>query len=329
MLVVSSRKGRIVVKKPLVLVTGGAGFIGSNIVDALLEDGGYGVRVLDNFATGLRSNLQHCRDQIEMVEGDIRDVETVEMAVEGVDCILHEAALPSVPRSVRAPNTTNEVNVGGTLKLLTAAHSAGVKRLVFASSSSVYGDSDVMPKTETMTPNPMSPYAVSKITGEYYVRVFARLYGMQTASLRYFNVFGPRQDPTSQYSGVIAKFITAALNGEPFVVYGDGQQARDFTYIDNVVRANVAALKAEHLDGVVMNVACGGQVSLLEMIEELQAITGTDAEVRFEEQRVGDVRFSQAAIDVARATLGFEPSVSFREGLERTVDWYRANESAR
>lgn len=315
--------------KPSVLVTGGAGFIGSNIVDALLDDGGFRVRVLDNFATGLRSNLQHCKADIEMVEGDIRDVETVEMAVEGIDCILHQAALPSVPRSVRAPNTSNEVNVGGTLKLLTAAHNAGVKRLVFASSSSVYGDSDVMPKDESMTPNPKSPYAVTKITGEYYVRVFASLYGMQTASLRYFNVFGPRQDPTSQYSGVIAKFISAALNSEPFVVYGDGQQARDFTYVDNVVRANVAALKADHLDGVVMNVACGGQVSLLEMIEELRGITGTVGELRFAEPRAGDVKFSQAAIEVARKTLGYEPSVSFREGLERTVEWYRTNESAR
>jgi nucleoside-diphosphate-sugar epimerase len=186
-----------------------------------------------------------------------------------------------------------------------------------------------MPKSEDMIPNPKSPYAVTKITGEYYVKVFATLYGMETASLRYFNVFGPRQDPTSQYSGVIAKFVTAALNGAPFIVYGDGMQARDFTYVENVVNANVAALKAARLGGDVMNVACGGQVSLLEMIEALRDITGTQAEVRFEESRAGDVKFSQAAIDVARQKLDYEPSVSFREGLKRTVDWYRVNPSGR
>ena len=310
------------------LVTGGAGFIGSNIVDALLADGGYKVRVLDNFATGLRSNLRHCRADIEMIEGDVRDVETVEVAVDGVECILHQAALPSVPRSVRAPNTTNEVNVGGTLKLLSAAHSAGVRRFVFASSSSVYGDSETLPKDESMQPRPMSPYAVSKLTGEHYVRVFASLYGMETLSIRYFNVFGPRQDPTSQYSGVIAKFITAALRGQPFVVYGDGLQARDFTYIDNVVRANLAALKAEHLAGDAVNVACGGRTSLLEMIQALREITGTRAEVRFEAPRNGDVRYSQAAIDAARQLLGYEPTVDFREGLEKTVEWYRTSDVA-
>lgn len=308
---------------PLVLVTGGAGFIGSNIVDALLTDGGYRVRVLDNFATGRRENLDHCRSSVELVEGDMRDLETVEAAVEGVDCVLHQAALPSVPRSVKAPNTTNDVNVGGTLKLLTAAHKTGVKRFIFASSSSVYGDSDLLPKHEGMTPNPMSPYAVSKLAGEHYLRVFANLYGMETISLRYFNVFGPRQDPTSQYSGVIAKFITAALEGSPFVVYGDGQQARDFTFIDNVVQANVRALKAESLAGQAINVACGGSISLLEMIECLKDITGCSSPVEFMPPRAGDVKYSQAAIDDAATILGYRPSVDFAAGLGRTVEWYR------
>jgi len=262
-----------------------------------------------------------------MVEGDIRDMETVESAVEGVECILHQAALPSVPRSIKAPNTTNEVNVGGTLKLLSAAHNAGARRFIFASSSSVYGDSEALPKHEAIPPSPMSPYAVTKLTGEHYVRVFATLYGMETLSIRYFNVFGPRQDPTSQYSGVIAKFITAALQKEPFIVFGDGLQARDFTYVDNVVRANMAALKADSLRGQAINAACGGKTSLLEMIEALREITGTQAEVRFEAPRTGDVRYSQAAIDAAYQVLGYKPVIGFREGLEKTVEWYRTGDS--
>lgn len=309
---------------PTILVTGGAGFIGSNIVDALLEDGGYNVRVLDNFSTGLRENLTHCRADIELVEGDIRDMETVEEAVAGVECILHQAALPSIPRSVKAPITSNDVNVGGTLGILSAAHKAGVRRVIFASSSSVYGDADALPKHEGMTPRPLSPYAVSKLTGEHYMHVFARLYGLETLAIRYFNVFGPRQDPTSQYSGVIAKFMTHALRGEPFRVNGDGLQARDFTFIANVVRANLLALKAPSLNGEVVNVACGIRVTLLEMIAALNRLTNQDLPVLHQADRVGDIRFSQASITAAAEILGYEPIVGFEEGLERTLEWYRA-----
>jgi nucleoside-diphosphate-sugar epimerase len=310
---------------PTVLVTGGAGFIGSNIVDGLLADGGYRVRVLDNFATGRRENLTHCLGDIEVIEGDIRDLETVEEAVNGIEMVLHQAALPSVPRSVKAPVTTNDVNVGGTLKLLSAAHKAGVRRVVLASSSSVYGDGEQLPKHEGMTPNPRSPYAVSKLTCEHYTKVFADIYGMETLAIRYFNVFGPRQDPTSQYSGVIAKFMTAALDAKPYTVNGDGTQARDFTYVENVVNANLLALKADHLDGSAINVACGARITLLDVIETLGTLTGRTGEVVFAEPRIGDVRFSQAAIERAGEVLGYAPSVPFEEGLRRTLEWYAIN----
>ncbi|MBS3956250.1 MAG: SDR family oxidoreductase [Clostridiales bacterium] len=308
-----------------VLVTGGAGFIGSNIVDGLLARDLYRVRVLDNFATGRRENLTHCLGDIELIEGDIRDLETVEEAVAGVDMVLHQAALPSVPRSIKAPVTTNDVNVGGTLKLMSAAHKAGVRRVVLASSSSVYGDGEQLPKHEGMTPNPRSPYAVSKLTCEHYTRVFSEIYGMETLAIRYFNVFGPRQDPTSQYSGVIAKFMTAALEGEPFTVHGDGTQARDFTFVENVVRANLLALEADSLDGAVVNVACGVRISLLELIESLISLTSHTGETRFLDERVGDVRFSHAAIERAKTVLGYEPSVCFKDGLSRTLEWYATN----
>ncbi|HET6498802.1 MAG TPA: SDR family oxidoreductase [Coriobacteriia bacterium] len=308
-----------------VLVTGGAGFIGSNIVDGLLADGGYRVRVLDNFATGRRENLTHCLERIDVIEGDIRDLETVEEAVRGVDMILHQAALPSVPRSVKAPVTTNDVNVGGTLKLLSAAHRAGVRRVVLASSSSVYGDGEQLPKHEAMTPAPRSPYAVSKLACEHYTRVFADIYDMETLAIRYFNVFGPRQDPTSQYAGVIARFMTAALDEKPYLVHGDGTQARDFTYVDNVVAANMLALKSGRLDGSALNVACGDRTSLLDVIETLRSLTGRSGEVAFSEPRVGDVRYSQAAIDRAAQVLGYTPIVPFAEGLRRTFEWYAAN----
>ena len=310
---------------PTVLVTGGAGFIGSNIVDGLLADGGYRVRVLDNFATGRRENLTHCLADIEVIEGDIRDLETVEEAVSGVDMVLHQAALPSVPRSVKAPVTTNDVNVGGTLKLLSAAHKAGVRRVVLASSSSVYGDGEQLPKHEGMTPNPRSPYAVSKLTCEHYTRVFADIYGMETLAIRYFNVFGPRQDPTTQYSGVIAKFMTAALDAKPYTVNGDGTQARDFTFVENVVNANLLALKADHLDGSAINVACGDRITLLDVIETLGTLTGRTGEVVFAQPRIGDVRFSQAAIERAGEVLGYVPAVPFEEGLRRTLEWYAIN----
>ena len=305
-----------------VLVTGGAGFIGSNIVDALLTDGAYEVRVLDNFSTGHRSNLAHCIKDIELVEGDIRDMEIVETAVSGVDMILHEAALPSVPRSIIAPITSNDVNVGGTLKLLSAAHKAGVKRVVMASSSSVYGDTPTLPKDESMTPKPLSPYAVTKLTGEYYLNVFAKLYALETLAIRYFNVFGPRQDPTSQYSGVISKFINAALSREKYQVNGDGSQARDFTYISNVVNANLLALKTNKLNGEVVNVACGEKYTLLDIIEEIDKAVGIKLPIEYNQARPGDVKYSQAAIGAAEDILGYRPTIGFSEGLKRTVAWY-------
>ena len=305
-----------------ILVTGGAGFIGSNLVDALLSDGGYQVRVIDNFATGHRSNLAHCASDIELVEGDIHDLEILEDAVQDVDMILHQAALPSVPRSVKAPNTSNDVNVGGTLKLLTAAHKAGVRRVIMASSSSVYGDTPTLPKVETMTPKPMSPYAVTKLTGEHYLSVFARLYGIETLAIRYFNVFGPRQDPSSMYSGVISKFMTAAIEGTKYVVNGDGLQARDFSYVDNVVQANLLALKAEKLNGEVINIACGQKYTLLDLIAAINEAANVDLPVEFAPARAGDVKYSLADIEAARNLLGYEPTVPFAEGILRTFDWY-------
>ena len=307
-----------------ILVTGGAGFIGSNLVDALLREN-YNVRVIDNFATGCRSNLAHCLSDIELIEGDIRDQETIEEGVKGIDMILHQAALPSVPRSIKAPVTSNDVNVGGTLKLLSAAHKAGVRRMVMASSSSVYGNTAIMPKSEDMIPTPMSPYAVTKLTGEHYLRVFAELYGMETLSIRYFNVFGPRQDPNSQYSGVIAKFIKAALEESPYTVCGDGLQSRDFTYVDNVVEANLKALGSETLGGESINVACGDRITLLDMIKGLNKIIAKDIPIEFIEARPGDVNHSQAKIERARELIGYAPLIDFETGLRKTLDWYRKN----
>jgi len=309
--------------KKRVLVTGGGGFIGSNIVDALIDDGAYEVVVLDNFSTGRRENLSALLSRIELIEGDIRDMEIVEEAVAGVDMILHEAALPSVPRSVKAPITSNDVNIGGTLKLLSAAQKAGVKRFVMASSSSVYGDTPTLPKHEDMTPCPLSPYAVSKLAGEHYLRVFAQLYNMETLAIRYFNVFGPRQDPTSQYSGVIAKYMTAALENGTYIVNGDGTQARDFTYVDNVVYANLLALKAPKLGGEVINVAVGKKYSLLDLIDAINRVAHVDLPIEYGEPRTGDVRFSQASIIRAKEVLGYSPLVSFETGIAKTYEWYK------
>jgi len=308
--------------KKRVLVTGGGGFIGSNIVDALLADGSYHVRVLDNFSTGHRKNLSHCLSEIELIEGDIRDMEIVEEAVADTEMVLHEAALPSVPRSVKAPITSNDVNVGGTLKLLSAAHKAGVKRVIMASSSSVYGDTPTLPKHEEMVPHPMSPYAVTKLAGEHYLRVFAQLYGLETLAIRYFNVFGPRQDPTSQYSGVIAKFMAEALANGVYTVNGDGTQARDFTYIENVVDANMRALKAPKLEGQVINVAAGAMYTLLDLIDAINRAAEVDLPIEFREPRAGDVMYSQAAIERACELIGYEPLVSFEDGIARTFEWY-------
>jgi len=301
------------------LVTGGAGFIGSNIVLELLKQG-HSVRVLDNFATGRRRNLEPVRTDIELIEGDIRSYHTVAHAVKGVEAILHQAALPSVPRSINDPITTNDVNVGGTLNLLDAARSAGTRRIVMASSSSVYGDTPELPKHEGMTPNPLSPYAVSKLTGEHYMRVFHSLYGLETIALRYFNVFGPNQDPTSQYSAVIPKFIKALMEDRQPVIYGDGTQSRDFTFVSNVVNANIlAATKQLDEYGIAMNIACHERVSLNELIAELNSILGKNITPIYEAPRPGDVKHSFAAIGLIKEKLGFEVGVRFKEGVKNLI----------
>ncbi len=311
------------------LVTGGGGFIGSNIVEELLRRGEQ-VRVLDNFSTGQRRNLALVQQAtqpnrcLEIIEGDLRSYHIVQRAVQDVDYVLHQGALPSVPRSVYDPLTSNEVNVVGTLNLLQAARETGVKRLVYASSSSIYGNSATLPKIETMCPNPLSPYAIAKLAGEQYCHSFWQLYQFETVCLRYFNVFGPRQDPASQYSAVIPKFITAALKGEPLIIQGDGRQSRDFTYISNVVSANLLACQATESPGQVMNVSCGQRHSLLNLVEQLgQLLEGVTLKVRHIEARLGDVRHSQADIQKARRLLGYEPKVNFEEGLRRTLEYYR------
>ena len=303
-----------------VLVTGGAGFIGSHIVEELARQGGQ-VRVLDNLSTGKRENLQS--PGLEIIEGDIRDLDVVRRAMNGVDYVLHQAALPSVPRSIADPLTTNEVNVGGTLNVLVAARDAHVRRVVYASSSSVYGDNPALPKHEEMPTRPLSPYAVSKLAGENYCRAFNRVYGLQTVSLRYFNVFGPRQDPASQYAAVIPQFATRLLRGEPPTIYGDGTQSRDFTFVANVVQANLLACEKEQAIGQVMNVACGERYTLLDLYGQLEALTGVRLKPVFAEPRAGDVKHSLAAIDRARQALGYAPVVDWREGLRRTVEWYK------
>lgn len=307
---------------PLYLVTGGAGFIGSNIVAELVARGER-VRVLDNFSTGRRENLAPYAGQIEVVEGDVRSYHIVRQAVEAVDFVLHQAALPSVPRSVRDPLTSNEVNVAGTLNVLQSARQAGVKRLVYASSSSVYGDSSELPKRETICPHPLSPYAISKLAGEQYCQVFWQLYRFETVCLRYFNVFGPRQDPTSQYAAVVPLFATALLEGRPLTIYGDGTQSRDFTFVANVVRANLLACTATEPAGRVLNVACGERYTLLELVDKLAAITGREPDVRHASPRPGDVPHSQADITQAREILGYEPAVGFGSGLEQIVHWFQ------
>ena len=303
------------------LVTGGAGFIGSNIVEELLKRGEK-VRVLDNFSTGKRENILPFLDRIELIEGDIRSYHIVREAVDGVDFVLHQAALPSVPRSIKDPITTNEVNVGGTLNILNAALDAGVKRVVYASSSSIYGNSEVLPKREDMTPNPMSPYAVSKLAGEKYCQVFSEIYGLETVCLRYFNVFGPRQDSNSQYSAVIPKFIAAMKKGERPTIYGDGKQSRDFTYVANVVEANLLACQVNSALGEVFNIACGKRYSLLGLVSKLNEIFGNNIEPIFTEPRKGDVRHSLASIVKAKKLIGYNPSVGFEQGLRKVVVYY-------
>jgi len=304
------------------LITGGAGFIGSNLAAELLKRG-HQVRVLDNFSTGNRENLQTLDGSVEIIEGDLRSYHIVRAAVEGMDFILHQGALPSVPRSIADPVTTNEVNVTGTLNILHAALDAGVKRVVFASSSSIYGDSPTLPKKEEMTPNPLSPYAVSKLAGEKYCQVFARIYGLHTVALRYFNVFGPRQNPDSQYSAVIPKFIKAMLNGQSPTIYGDGEQSRDFTYIANVVEANILATEVDCPPGVVMNCAAHQRITLNQLVEILNKILNTDIRPQYTDPRPGDVKHSFADINKIKENLGYEPQILFEEGLLRTVEWFR------
>jgi UDP-glucose 4-epimerase len=309
------------------LVTGGAGFIGSHLCLRLLNEG-HSVRVLDNLSTGKESNISALSGDVDFVRGDIRDKEVVARAVKGAEVVFHQAALGSVPRSVEDPVTTHEVNVTGTLNLFLAARDAGVRRVVYASSSSVYGDSEELPKHEGMIPQPLSPYALSKLAGEHYASVFKLVYGYEVVSLRYFNVFGPRQDPQSQYAAVVPRFVTALLEGRPPTIYGDGLQSRDFTYIDNVVEANLLAARAEKAAGKAFNVACGGRFSLLDLLAGLKEIIGTDVEPIHEEPRAGDVRDSQASISAAERELGFAVTVDFEEGLRRTVEWYREVGSA-
>jgi UDP-glucose 4-epimerase len=303
------------------LVTGGGGFIGSNLVERLLGDGRT-VRVLDNFSTGRRENLASLDGEFELVEGDAQSYERVHNAVRGCDVVFHQAALPSVPRSIQDPLTSNAANVTGTLNVLLAARDEGVERVVYASSSSVYGASTELPKRELMPALPISPYAVAKLAAEGYCRAFHQVYGLQTVALRYFNVFGPRQDPSSQYSAVIPRFILAFLGDETPVIYGDGEQSRDFTYIDNVVEANLRAAEADQVAGHVFNIATGSRISLNAMLDQLRSLTGKAIEAEYLEPRAGDVKHSLADISLASDGLGYAPKVDFAQGLRKTFDWY-------
>ncbi|CAN5421183.1 SDR family oxidoreductase [soil metagenome] len=305
------------------LVTGGAGFIGSHLVEALLKQGAT-VRVLDNFSTGQRENLAPFLNDLELIEGDLRDPEALARATVGVTYVLHQAALPSVPRSVKDPLTTHACNSTGTLNLLLACRDAGVQRVVYASSSSVYGDSDELPKRETMVQKPKSPYAVSKLTAEQYCQAFTQVYGLETVALRYFNVFGPRQDPNSPYAAVIARFIAGMLRGEAPVIQGDGFQSRDFTYVANNVKANLLAARTPGVAGQVFNIACGQRYTLLDLVDALNRILGTNIKPQHTEARTGDVRHSEAAIQAAKTHLNYAPEVEFPEGLARTVAWHLA-----
>ncbi len=314
-------------EKPLYLVTGGAGFIGSHLTAALIARGDR-VRVVDNFITGKPVNLESVAGRIELIEADISDANAIQDAFAGVSVVFHQAAIPSVPRSVAEPRLNHEANVNGTFNVLMAARDSGVRRVVYAASSSVYGGTEVLPKTEDLSPSPLSPYAVAKLVGEYYCQVFSRAYNLQTVALRYFNVFGPRQDPTSAYSGVISKFITSLLEGEAPVIFGDGEQTRDFTYVDHIVDANLRAAEMAEADGEVMNIGTGRKMTLNELLEKLQRVIGTSLTPRYEAPRGSEPRDSQADISRARKLLGYEPSVPFDEGLARTVAWYRKSRAA-
>ncbi len=305
------------------LVTGGAGFIGSHLAEALAGQG-HRVRVADAFITGKRSNLDHVPG-VEILEGNLADIGFARQAVAGVDFVLHQAAIPSVPLSVADPLTSHRSNVDGTLNVLVAARDAGVRRLVFAGSSSAYGNTPTLPKHEEMPADPLSPYALQKVVGEQYLQMFTRLYGLETVSLRYFNVFGPRQDPSSAYSGVISVFATALLDGRAPTIYGDGEQTRDFTYVSDVVDGVLRACQAPQASGEVINLATGGRISLNLLFETMARLVGSKAKPLYAEERAGDVRDSQADITKARRLLGFEPRVPPEEGLRRTVEWYHTS----
>jgi len=308
----------------LYLITGIGGFIGSALARALLSRGGQ-VRGIDNFSTGKRENIAEILDRIDLHEADILDLNAMRRACEGVQYVLHQAAIPSVPKSVLDPLGSNRANVDGTVNVLVAARDAKVKRVIYAASSSAYGDTPTLPKHEAMRPDPISPYAVAKLASEHYMISFCRCYQLETVSLRYFNVFGPRQDPSSPYSGVLAKFITSMLGGQQPTIFGDGEQSRDFTYIDNVVEANLLACTApgDKAAGQVFNVAIGRRVTLNETFKLLQALTAYSGEPRYAPQREGDIKHSLADISKAEADLGYKPIVDFKEGLRRTVEWYR------
>ena len=303
------------------LVTGGAGFIGSALARALVARGDR-VRVIDNLSSGRRENLADINKDLELIEADLRDEAALTGALDGIELVFHEAAVPSVPRSLVDPIASHDANATGTLKLLQAAKRAGVKRLVYAASSSAYGDTPTLPKVETMRPLPLSPYAVSKLAGEHYCQVFAGAYGLETVSLRYFNVFGPHQDPKSEYAAVIPRFVTAALGGKGVTIYGDGTQSRDFCFIDNTVEANLAAGSAPDVSGGVFNVACGAAISLNEVVRLVAEIVGHAVPITYVPGRVGDVKHSLADITAARERLGYRGAISFAEGLKRTVAWY-------
>lgn len=304
-----------------VLVTGGAGFIGSHLVHALVARGD-NVRVLDNLATGHRANLASVLEDIEFIEGSLANLDSACEASRDIQVVFHQAALPSVPRSIQNPAASHDANLTGTLNLLLAAREAGVQRIVAASSSSVYGNTPTLPKVETMTPQPLSPYAVTKLASEMYCRVFADLYGLSTICLRYFNVFGPRQDPASQYAGALAKFVACALDGVPYPVQGDGEQSRDFTFVENVVRANLLAAEAPLQGNVVINIACGQRTSLNQIIILLNELTGQTLPIQYGPPRRGDVRHSHADITRARELLSYHPVIDTREGLRRTLEWH-------
>lgn len=310
---------------PRFLVTGGAGFIGSNLADELIRRGAKPV-LIDNFATGFRENLDEIAGDFEFVEGDISDRELLAKILPGIDTVFHQAALPSVPRSVADPAETHKACVDATFDLLLAARDAGVRRFVYAASSSAYGDQPTLPKVETMRPDPLSPYAAAKLTGEHYCRVFSQVYGLKTVSLRYFNVFGPRQNPSSQYSGVISRFIDAFMRGGTPVIYGDGEQTRDFTFVANVVDANIKASETDKGIGEVMNVANGERISLNDLVEVMKKISGRDDVVAdFQPERKGDVKHSQADNRKAIECLGYKKLVGLEEGLERTIDWWKSS----